>query len=239
MGTFAKEMVSMALLAVSFAFLFQTTAFATYYIPSESMVPTLQVGDRVTAAKFPYGWSRHSLAFEVQLPKSVMSGRLLRGEPKRGDIVVFIHPKTGDRMIKRLIGLPGDRLAIDNGQVVLNGERTKLRLIRKYRFREYQAGVVEVEEFEETLPGGRPHKILMRTHAQGPRFLSEITVPQEHYFMMGDNRDNSADSRFPHMGFVPGDNLIGRADAIFYSFYSCFNEPGLDCANPRFATLLD
>lgn len=232
-----REFAEMLALAFGFAFLFQTAAFATFYIPSESMVPTLQVGDRLTVAKYAYGWSRHSLPYDLTLPDSV-DGRIMAREPKRGDIVVFMHPLSGERMIKRLIGLPGDRIALENGRLVLNGETVERKTVRKYRYREYGGNVVEVSEFAEVLPGGVTHPILLRTRFGSNRNFAEVTVPAGHYFMMGDNRDNSADSRSASMGFVPGANLVGRAEAILYSLYECKAEPGAICADKRFLSPL-
>ncbi len=237
MRPFFKEIAGMLVLAFGFAFVFQTTAFATYFIPSESMVPTLQVGDRLTVSKFAYGWSRHSLAYDLQLPSS-LSGRVLAGEPKRGDIVVFIHPRSGQRMIKRLIAVPGDRIALREGRVVLNGVEVPRSFVRTYKFREYGGSLVEVREYDELLPGAKPHKIIERLYRFGQRNMAEITIPPGRYFMMGDNRDNSSDSRYPDMGLVPMENLVGRAEAILYTWYSCEDEPGAECAKPRFATRL-
>lgn len=223
-------------LAVAFAFAFQTAAFATYYIPSESMVPTLLVGDRLAVSKFAYGWSRFSLPYELQLPQAVR-GRLLAQEPSRGDVVVFVHPRTGERMIKRVIGLPGDRVAIKGGHVVLNGQAVERRFLRSYSFREYKGRVVRVSEFAERLPGGRPeHTILERSGEAMRTDMEEVTLPLARYFMMGDNRDNSLDSRFPEMGLVPEENLIGKAETILYSWYSCTPEPGTECGSKRFVT---
>ena len=233
-----KDIVVSFVIAMVVAFAFQTAAYATYHIPSESMVPTLEVGDRLTVNKFAYGYSRHSLPLEFSLPPSVLKGRIMGGAPRRGDIVVFVHPKRSDRMIKRLIGLPGDRIAIDNGEVILNGERLPRKLESTYKFREYEGHVVEVNRYVETLPGGVSHPILEYTHRLRHGSMAEITVPPGHYFMMGDNRDNSADSRFPDMGLVPAENLVGRADAVLYSFYSCAPQPGTHCAKRRFATKL-
>ncbi len=237
MRALIKDLVGMFCLAFVFAFVFQTTAFATYFIPSESMVPTLQVGDRLTVSKFAYGWSRHSLAYEVALP-GVGHGRLLAGQPRRGDIVVFVHPRTGQRMIKRLIAGPGDRVSIRDGRVVLNGKVLPRTFRRTYRYREYEGRLVEVNEYEESVPGGEPYKVLERTGQMAGRNMAEIVVPTGHYFMMGDNRDNSADSRYPDMGVVPFENLVGRAEAILYTWYSCDPEPGAECAKPRFAARL-
>jgi len=228
------------LLAVGFAALFQTAAFATFYIPSESMVPTLQVGDRVAVSKFAYGWSRHSLPYGLTLPSfGSRSGRVFAETPRRGDVVVFIHPLNGQRMIKRVIGLPGDHIAIRAGRLILNGEPVARRFVRLYRFREYEGRVVEVRQLTESLPGGASHTILERTGGRYSEDMSEEIIPAGRYFMMGDNRDNSADSRFPQMGLVPEENLIGRAEAILYTLYSCRPEPGVICANKRFAQRLE
>ena len=233
-----KDLVWSIVAALVLAFAFQTAAYATYHIPSESMVPTLEVGDRLTVNKLAYGYSRHSLPLDFSLPEGIITGRIFAHEPVRGDIVVFVHPRRTDRMIKRLIGLPGDRISINNGQVILNGKPLERKLEKTYRFREYEGHVVEVNRFQETLPGGRTHPILEYTHRGHHASMPETTVPAGHYFMMGDNRDNSNDSRFSDMGMVPGENLVGRADAVLYSLYSCTPEPETICAERRFATRL-
>lgn len=234
LSDFAKTIV----IALTLAFAFQTAAFATYHIPSESMVPTLEVGDRLTVSKFAYGYSRHSLPFEFSLP-AVFSGRLMAAEPKRGDIIVFVHPRRPDRMIKRLIGLPGDRIAIRSGEVILNGEPLQRTFERRYKFREHDGPVIEVNRYRETLPGGPSHVIIERADIELRRSFPEITIPAGRYFMMGDNRDNSADSRYPDMGLVPAENLVGRAEAILYSFYDCQSEQGLECGSRRYVQRLD
>lgn len=233
-----KDLMWSIAAALVLAFAFQTAAYATYHIPSESMVPTLEVGDRLTVNKFAYGYSRHSLPLDFSLPKGVVDGRMFAREPVRGDIIVFVHPKRSDRMIKRLIGMPGDRIAIDNGQVVLNGKPLIRKLEATYRFREYEGRIVEVNRYEEILPGGRSHPILEYTQRTNHGSMPETTVPPGHFFMMGDNRDNSNDSRFHDMGMVPVENLVGRADAVLYSLYSCTPETGAQCAERRFATRL-
>lgn len=226
------------ILALGFAFLFQATAFATFFIPSESMLPTLQVGDRLTVSKYPYGWSRYSLPYDLKLPIS-LNGRVFGRQPQRGDIVVFMHPVSGERMIKRLIGLPGDRIAFHKGELVLNGTTIARRHVRTYRYREYLGRIVTVDEFEETLSKGQTYKILLRSRPVPGRTMAETTVPPNRYFMLGDNRDNSADSRSADMGMVPAENLVGRAEAILYSFYSCTEERGVACADRRFVTRLE
>jgi signal peptidase I len=238
MGSQVKEFFGSLALALAFAFVFQTAAFATFYIPSESMVPTLEVGDRLTASKFAYGFSRYSLPFGLTLPKGV-GGRVLAQEPARGDIVVFIHPKSGERMIKRLIGIPGDRVAIRDGRLWLNGELVPRTFERIYSYRDQYGNLVRVAQYKESLPGAAAHEIIERMWPRSKEDMAEILIPEGRYFMMGDNRDNSADSRFSEMGLVPYDNLVGRAEAILYSWYSCDREPGVECAEGRrFATRL-
>jgi signal peptidase I len=220
--------------AVAFVLLFQTCAYATYYIPSESMVPTLQVGDRLTTAKFAYGYSRFLLPYDLSLPAS-LKGRLFAATPARGDVIVFAHPKSGVRMIKRLVGLPGDRIAVTGGRLMINGQVAPRQFVRTYSYREFQGHVVTVSEYLETLPGGHVHAIIERAGRRFNPDMAAVTVPPDSYFMMGDNRDNSADSRFASMGVVPADNLIGRADAILFSLYRCTPETGVECAHKRFA----
>lgn len=234
----SRAYLLIVILALGFAFLFQATAFATFFIPSESMLPTLQVGDRLTVSKYAYGWSRYSLPYDLKLPAG-LDGRILGREPRRGDIVVFMHPQSGDRMIKRLIGLPGDRIAFRDGKLFLNGTALPRRHIRTYRYREYRGRIVEVDEFEETVSSGQTYKVLLRSRPVPGRSMAEAVVPPGRYFMVGDNRDNSADSRSADMGMVPAENLIGRAEVILYSFYSCLEEQGVTCAGRRFGTLLE
>jgi signal peptidase I len=227
-----KEFSASLILAVGFAALFQTTAFATYYIPSESMVPTLEVGDRLATAKYAYGWSRHSLAFGLSLP-SRLKGRIFREPAARGDIAVFMHPRNGERMIKRVVGVPGDRVAVRRGRLWLNGAPVPRTFQREYLYRDQDGALVEVAEHSEHLPGGATHAIIERTGGVWKSNMAEISIPPGHYFMMGDNRDNSADSRFAEMGLVKEELLVGRADAILYSFYDCRPEPGVSCAEGR------
>jgi signal peptidase I len=234
----SRAYFAMVALALGFAFLFQATAFATFFIPSESMLPTLQVGDRLTVSKYAYGWSRYSLPYDLKLPVS-SDRRVFGRDPQRGDIVVFMHPKSGARMIKRLIGLPGDRIAFHKGELMLNGNAVARHRVRTYRYREYLGRIVEVDEFEESISPGQSYKILLRSRPVPGRNMAETTVPPDRYFMVGDNRDNSTDSRSDEMGMVPAENLVGRAEVILYSFYSCTEEIGTTCAGRRFATRLE
>lgn len=232
-----REALSSIVLTLLFVIAFQTAAYASYYIPSESMVPTLQVGDRLVAAKFAYGFSRFSLPFDLELSRN-FNGRLFGGSPKRGDIVVFMHPHNGERMIKRVIGLPGDTIEMREGRLYINGQKVERTYQRTYSYREYRGRPVQVREYTEFLAGAPGHRIIERTDDDGMRDMGKIAIPPGRYFMMGDNRDNSADSRFAEMGLVPFENLIGRADAISFTLYTCREEKGLECAPRHFASLL-
>ena len=226
------ELVLILVVGVVGATLFRTAAFATYFIPSESMVPTLEIGDRLAVSKFAYGWSRFSLPLEsigVQF-----NGRILGSLPERGDVVVFAHPMDRKTMIKRVIGLPGDRIELRHGRLLINGGMAERVLEATYHYRDPQGSVVRVTRYTETLPGGRTHQIVQRSDNSEGETMRSYVVPAGYLFMMGDNRDDSADSRFANlMGPVPVENLIGRADKILYSNYDCAPEPGLYCAQRR------
>lgn len=213
---------------------FTTVAFAQYRIPSESMVPHLEVGDRVTVSKFAYGYSRHSLPFNAGLLLPASTHRLFEGLPRRGDVVVFIHPMTGDTMIKRAIGLPGDTIDVINGELWINGERAPLTeptlLLRQVDPR----GREMAQRMEETLPDGSTHSIHNLTDAGRFDSFGPYTVPENTIFFMGDNRDNSLDSRWDGMGPVPIENLIGRAEIIYATaLSSCGRDHTVACPMQR------
>ena len=198
---------------------FQTAAWGMYSIPSESMLPTLSVGDRILVNKFAYGYSRHGLPFSIGPQIPTPTGRLFGETPARGDVVVFRNPNTGVVTIKRVIGLPGDRIEISAGRLSVNGVLAEREAIDAYRYAEHRGGVTAVVRFEETLPGGECHGLIERSdRAPGDNF-GPARVPEGTLFVMGDNRDNSLDSRFGDagVGFVPLDHLIGRADRVVFS----------------------
>jgi signal peptidase I len=197
-----------------------TTAVARpYYVPSGSMEPTIQIGDELLASKFAYGYSRYSLPLTVG-PSSAT--RFLERLPQRGDVVVFILPRDpGQVYVKRVIGLPGDRIQMRDGRLWINGIELALKADGRGLVEEEDGTTVPVPRFLETLPGGRTHDIF-KVQWNGPlNNTSEYIVPQGHLFMMGDNRDNSLDSRVAAadggVGFVPMENLIGRAEIVMGS----------------------
>ncbi|MEM9618529.1 MAG: signal peptidase I [Pseudomonadota bacterium] len=208
---------------------FRTTAYGMYYIPSESMLPTLTVGDRIAVNKFAYGYSRHSVPFSIGPDLDTPSGRAFYNAPKRGEIVVFKHPRDGKTLIKRVVGLPGDKVAIDKGRLYLNGVLVSRQLEDAYAYREHAGGVMRVGQFVETLQDGDTHQILERNDQYPGDFFGPLVIPENHIFVMGDNRDNSLDSRFPikGVGLLPIENLVGRAEAVLFSTNIGRTKPGL------------
>lgn len=203
--------------AVLIALFIRTVAYEPFNIPSGSMVPTLLVGDYLFVSKFSYGYSHHALP----LSPRIFSGRLFDAPPKRGDVIVFKLPRDNDTdYIKRVVGMPGERIQMRQGRLYINGEMVKRRRIENYID---QRGVT-APQFIETLPNGRQYRILeVRGDVGELDNTKEYVVPPGHYFMMGDNRDNSADSRVQRdmspmwVSYVPAENFVGRADILFFS----------------------
>jgi signal peptidase I len=198
----------------------KTAIAEPFYVPSGSMEPTLLIGDELLATKYPYGYSSASLPSFVTLPQSE---RVLGALPQRGDVVVFRWP--GDRSqvwVKRVIGLPGDRVAVRHGRVFINGEAAALDPQGEAEAETENGGLMPAERLTETLPGGRAHAIF-KLRRRGPLDdFPQTTVPGGHLFVMGDNRDNSADSRVAvrdgGVGMLPVENLVGRVDALVGSW---------------------
>lgn len=212
---------------------FTTVAFAQYSIPSESMAPTLEVGDRVIVSKFAYGYSRHSLPLNIGALLPAGEHRFLEQQPRRGDVVVFIHPVDGKVMIKRLIGLPGDVIQMQGGRLLLNGEVLPVSAGEQLVRVAHDHGREWVTRSFETLPDGVRHAVHDRSSQAEFDTYGPYTVPEGHVFFMGDNRDNSYDSRWDGMGPVPLDNLIGRAETVFFAPRDCDRDPTVSCARPR------
>jgi signal peptidase I len=193
--------------AVAIALAVRTFLYEPFNIPSGSMKPTLLVGDYLFVSKFAYGYSQHSLPFSLPL----IEGRIFADLPERGDVAVFKLPSDNRTdYIKRIVGLPGDRLQVRDGILHINGEpATRVRL---ENFRDDDGtSNGEMARFRETLPGGGLSYTVLDIVAH------VYHVPEGHVFAMGDNRDNSLDSRVPNVGYIPVENLIGRAEIIFFS----------------------
>jgi signal peptidase I len=207
------ETISVIVQALLIAIVIRTLLFQPFSIPSGSMRPTLLEGDYLFVTKWAYGYSRHSMPFSPNL----FSGRIFFSEPKRGDVVVFkFPPNPSVDYIKRLIGLPGDRIQVKDGVLYINDvavPREKVGQIDNPDITEVNR---PVDVYRETLPNGVSYDTLdIDPNSIGDN-TREFTVPAGHYFMMGDNRDNSSDSRF-NVGNVPVENLVGRANYIFFS----------------------
>jgi signal peptidase I len=201
--------------AVLIAVVIRTFAFEPFNIPSGSMIPTLLVGDYLFVSKYAYGYSRYSLPFGLPL----ISGRILAHEPRRGDVVVFKLPSDNKTdYIKRIIGLPGDRIQVRGGIVHINGEPVERVPIGEYAVPGSNGSARRFQLYRETLPNGVSHPIIEMTDSGPYDNTGVYVVPPGHYFAMGDNRDSSRDSRFlGEVGYVPLENLVGRAEFIFFS----------------------
>lgn len=196
------------------ALLIRSFLFEPFNIPSTSMVPGLLVGDYLFVSKYTYGYSSRSSLFGL-VP---LSGRLFGSEPQRGDVVVFKLPRDNSTdYIKRLIGLPGDNVQVKNGLLYINGVAVQRRKLADYVARDYVHPRAESVDYLETFPDGNAHVIREDDDNFNLDDTDVFTVPPGHYFFMGDNRDNSLDSRTPNVGFVPADNLVGRAEVLFFS----------------------
>ena len=205
----ARQLPSIAI-ALGVVLAVRTVVAEPYHVPSSSMVPTLLVGDQLIASKFAYGWGKYSSPIGL-LPD--FSGRLFGHAPERGDVIVFRLPRDPDTTyVKRLIGLPGDRIQMREGRLYINDAMVARRAI----------GTFDGDRrYVETLPSGREHEIIEISDTGRYDDTPVFVVPARHYFMMGDNRDNSLDSRIPPaedgVGFVPEENLVARADRQLFS----------------------
>jgi signal peptidase I len=261
---------------VPFWLVFSTFVYELRSIPSESMVPALQVHDRVAVAKFAYGYNRNSIPFGLGLTvigddAKNPEERWFGSTPRRGDVIVFQHPVDRNKvMIKRLVGLPGDAVQMKGGRLFLNNEEVKREQVRTTSYVSIEenghTSIKQATEYRETIPTGEGEGVktyLIHEFSDSadldetPRF----TVPAGHVFMMGDNRDNSEDSRAPSghrrlarqfpetwplrmaslpddtsndaVGFVPMDYLIGRAETVLFTLHGCQQAPGTECPEGR------
>ena len=207
------ETVSVIVQALLLALVIRTLLFQPFSIPSGSMRPTLLEGDYLFVTKWAYGYSRYSLPLSPDL----FSGRVWASDPERGDVVVFKFPPNPSLdYIKRVIGLPGDRVQMKDGVLYINEQAVQREKIGEITNPAITETDRPVDVYRETLPNGVSYDTLDLTPNSAGDNTREFVVPEGHYFMMGDNRDNSADSRFT-VGFVPEDHLVGRANIIFFS----------------------
>lgn len=229
---FIKSLLILALLAWAL----RSLVVAPFSIPSGSMLPTMMIGDYLFVSKWPYGYSSASFPFEFP----PFEGRILGSTPQRGDIVVFEGPGGLD-VVKRVMGVPGDTIAVEGGRVILNGKEIQRERVEDFLVpispnsscrvvppavpmtRQTQDGSAACvyPAYRETLPSGRTFQVLDQTDSSPADNFGPITVPEDHIFVMGDNRDDSLDSRYPvisgGMGFVPMDRVVGRAELVFWS----------------------
>ena len=211
----SKDTIKTIIIAVLIALGIRTVAYEPFNIPSGSMIPTLLIGDYLFVSKFSYGYSRYSLPFGLPL----IPGRIFFDEPERGDIMVFKLPSDNRTdYIKRIIGLPGDTVQLKDSILYINGKPVKREKADDFIDRDEFGNYNRVPRYLETLPNGRKHYILEVTQDTVFDNTPVYTVPQGHYFAMGDNRDRSKDSRFLNdVGFIPRENLVGRAEFLFFS----------------------
>ena len=209
------ETVRVIVHALLIALVIRTLFFQPFNIPSGSMKDTLLIGDYLFVSKFSYGYSRYSIPFSPPL----FDGRIFGAPPTRGDVVVFKLPKDNETdYIKRVVGMPGDRIQMIEGVLNINGVPVKRERLSDVMQDDGTGRMVPVKRYRETLPNGVSYETLDLVDNGFYDNTQVYNVPPNHYFMMGDNRDNSADSRvLSQVGYVPFENLIGKAQVIFFS----------------------
>ena len=210
------ETIRVIIEALLIALVIRTFAYQPFNIPSGSLIPTLLVGDYLFVSKYAYGYSKHSFPFSaVPIPSRVWGA-----EPQRGDVAVFKLPKDNETdYIKRVIGLPGDKVQVLDGRLRINGTPVEKAADGFSDDKDAFGRSARIPRFKETLPNGVTYTVIEREGNRGYWDNTvEYTVPAGHFFMMGDNRDNSTDSRdLQSVGYVPYENFVGRAEVIFFS----------------------
>jgi len=211
----ALESIKTIVYAILIAVVIRTFAFEPFNIPSGSMIPTLLVGDYLFVSKFSYGYSHFSFPFSPDL----FSGRIFGSLPHRGDVVVFKLPRdTSIDYIKRVIGLPGDTVQVKEGELYIDGKEVPRKPAGTFVATDENGVHIALQRYLEELPGGVNHYILKASDQGFANNTPLYQVPAGHVFCMGDNRDNSEDSRFMDaVGYIPVENLVGRADFLFFS----------------------
>ncbi|RYE49720.1 MAG: signal peptidase I [Hyphomicrobiales bacterium] len=207
------ETIIVIIEALAIALIFRTFLYQPFSIPTASMQQTLMIGDYFIANKWTWGFGKYS--FPIALP---FNGRIFGSEPKRGDVAVFRNEITNEDYIKRVIGMPGDRIQMKEGRLYINGTMVEREQTGTATDTDSYMTTVPVTVYTETLPNGVKHTIQEISDNEQLDNTAEYVVPAGHFFMMGDNRDRSADSRvLSQVGYVPLDNLIGKAEARFFS----------------------
>ena len=227
-----KAEIPFFVIMISAIVTFRVFLFDMNFIPSESMQPTLEVGDRIVVNKFAYGYSKYSFPFSFPPSFGGKHSRVFGSIPDRGDVVTFKHPKSGVIFIKRVVGHPGDRIRYDGNRLYVNNDPVPREKIANFDYKAHKGGIVSVDHFQEQLADGTRYNILERftdiTSAGDRTYI----VPEGHLFVMGDNRDNSRDSRELEtgVGYLPIENVVGRAERVLFSTYRCKKVDGLRCA---------
>ena len=213
------EFIKTVIMAGALALGFRSLLFEPFNIPSGSMIPTLLVGDYLFVSKYSYGYSRYSFPLSL----APFDGRIFEMLPKRGDVAVFRQPQNESiAFIKRIVGLPGDRIQVVNGVLHINDVAVK-RDRKGFATASDGYNLIRFIVYQETLPNGKSYLIQERSDDDLLDNTNVFLVPQGHYFMIGDNRDNSRDSRTTSVGMVPAENLVGRAERLFFSHNSSAN----------------
>ena len=213
------EFIKTIIMAGALALGFRSLLFEPFNIPSGSMIPTLLVGDYLFVSKYSYGYSRYSFPLSL----APFDGRIFEMLPKRGDVAVFRQPQNESiAFIKRIVGLPGDRIQVVNGVLHINDVAVK-RDRKGFATASDGYNLIRFTVYQETLPNGKSYLIQERSDDDLLDNTNVFLVPQGHYFMIGDNRDNSRDSRTTSVGMVPAENLVGRAERLFFSHNSSAN----------------
>ena len=203
--------------AVLFALVVRSFAYEPFSIPSGSMIPTLLVGDYLFVSKMSYGYSKHSLPFSLP----VLPERVMFEEPERGDVAVFKEPRDNKTdFIKRIVGLPGDTIQVIGGVLHINGKAVKRERLGEFVYEDRHGSFHHTVRYQETLPNGVQYNIIEEGNSAPYDNTLAYKVPEGHYFGMGDNRDNSSDSRV--IGYIPKENLVGRAETKFFSIDGSF-----------------
>ncbi len=211
---FITENVKTLIYALIIAIFIRSILIQPFYIPSSSMESSLLVGDRLFVTKFSYGYSKHSFPFSP----SIFEGRIFYKSPKRGDVVVFKTPADNRTdYIKRLVGIPGDTVQFIDGNIYLNGNQILKTINSKNSFVYCGKSKINVSKFNEKLPNGKVYTASYRKDISYKN-SDKFTVPDDHFFFLGDNRDCSKDSRFlSEVGYVHKNNLVGKAQFLFFS----------------------